>query len=157
MKDARMTWRRSQAGISMIEVLSAIALFSIVAAGITTSTTSNMKLGSRSKTIAAATALAQNKIEKIRMISPQPNTIPADLTLGIHTDSPNPMTALGTTGGNFTRTGTVTGVSQYLNGSVVGLRPGVVQVVVTVSWTTPVAGSVAAVTYACTTPTCGSS
>ncbi len=146
---------RRQTGFTLIEVLSAIGLFSIVAVGLSTSTISNMQLTSRSKTIAAANALLQNKIEQIRMIQPVLNTVPPDLTPGPHTDSSNPMTALGTANGTFTRTWTVSTIPQYLNGTVVGVRPAMVEVAVTVSWTTPLPGTVSAVTYACTTPTCG--
>jgi Tfp pilus assembly protein PilV len=150
-----MNQLRSQAGISMLEVLSSLALFAVVASGLTTMTVSNIKLNSSSKTIAAATALMQNKIEQIRAIVPVVNTVPADLTNGTHNDPNNPMTALGEPNGTFTRTWTVTTVPQYLNGSVVGARPGMVQVTVTVSWSTPVAGTLTAVTFACTTANCG--
>jgi Tfp pilus assembly protein PilV len=146
---------RGQSGISLIEVLGAIALFTAVAVGITNSTITNFKLSNDSRTMAAATALVQNKIEQIRMIVPQAGTVPADLTLGTHNPADNPITALGTPNGPFTRTWNVTGVPQYLNGVVVGMRPAIVEVVVTVSWTTPIPGSVKAVTYACTTPQCG--
>jgi len=116
---------------------------------------SNMKLNNDSRTMAAATALVQNKIEQIRLITPQINTVPTDLTLGLHNPAENPITALGGPNGTFRRTWNVTGVLQYLNGTVVGMRPGMVEVAVTVSWTTPLPGALTAVTYACTTPTCG--
>ena len=146
---------RSQTGFSMLEVLSSLALFAVVASGLTTMGVSNIKLNNGSKTIAAATALMQNKIEQIRAIVPVPNTVPADLTVGTHNDPNNPITALGEPNGTFTRTWAVTPVRQYLNGTVVGARPGMVQVVVTVSWSTPAAGTLTAVTYACTTSDCG--
>ncbi len=146
---------RNQAGMSLLEVLSSLALFAVVASGLTTMTVSNIKLDTNSRTIAAATALLQNRIEQIRAIVPVVNTVPADLTIGTHNDPSNPMTALGGANGTFTRTWTVTTVPQYLNGAVVGARPGIVQVAVTVTWSTPTAGSVTAVTYACLTSTCG--
>lgn len=151
---------RSQRGISLIEVMAAIALFSVVAGALSLSSASNMKLNNRSKAIAAAAALAQNKLEQIRMILPTPNAVPADLTVSPtpHSDSLNPMTALGGAGGNFTRTWTVSNVGQYSAGcdaTHVCNRPAIVQVAVTVSWTTPIAGSVTLVTYACTTGNCG--
>ena len=146
---------RSQAGVSMLEVLASLALFAVVASGLTTMTVSNIKLNSNSKTIAAATALVQIRIEQIRAIVPVINTVPADLTVGTHNDPNNPLTALGAANGTFTRSWSVTTVPQYLNGSVVGVRPGIVQVAVTVSWSKPAAGTLTSVTYACTTPDCG--
>jgi Tfp pilus assembly protein PilV len=146
---------RNQAGISFVEILGALSIFTVVASGLTTAVISNVRLTTRSKTIAAATALVQNKIEQLRAITPVVNTVPADLTVGTHSDPNNPLTALGDASGTFTRTWSVTGVSQYLNGSVVGVLPGIVQVAVTVSWTTPIAGSLTAATYACTTQSCG--
>jgi type II secretory pathway pseudopilin PulG len=148
---------RNHDGLSIIEVLSAVGVFSLVAASITSSVVSNIKINTRGRTTSAAAALAQDKIEHLRNIVPDPvtNAVPADLTAGTHTDPGNPLTALGDTNGTFTRIWTVGGVPQYLNGTVVGNRPGVVLVSVTVSWPQPLAGSVTAVTYACTTPTCG--
>jgi prepilin-type N-terminal cleavage/methylation domain-containing protein len=146
---------RSQAGVSLLEVLSSLALFAVVASGLTSMNVSNIKLNNSSKTTAAATALMQNKIEQIRAIVPVINVVPADLTIGTHNDPGNPMTALGEANGTFTRTWTVTAVPQYLNGTVVGVRPGMVQVVVKVRWSKPVAGTMSAVTYACTTSDCG--
>ena len=146
---------RSQTGISLLEVLASLTVFSVVAAGLTTSVVSNIKFNNSSRTIAAATALVQNKIEKIRMTVPVVNVTPSDLTVGTHTDPNNPLTALGASGGTFTRTWTVSSVSQYLSGSVVGVRPGMAQVAVTVSWTKPTSGSLTSVTYACTTSNCG--
>lgn len=146
---------RSQTGISLIEMLSAIALFSVVATGLSTSIASNMKLSNQSRTIAAATALVQNKIEQIRLAAPVGNP---DLTTGPHPPLPNPpITALGGPNGTFTRVWNVTRIPQYLpdGTTVVGVRPGIVQVAVTVSWSTPVAGTLTVVTYACITPDCG--
>jgi prepilin-type N-terminal cleavage/methylation domain-containing protein len=143
----------SQAGFSLIEVLTAIGLFSVVAVGLSTSTISNMGLNTRSRTIAAANALAQNKVEQLRLIQPQLYTMPPELTAGTH--PPETVTALDGSAGTYTRTYTVSSVPQYYNGSVVGARPGIVEVKVSVSWPAPFAGSVSAVTYACTTPNCG--
>jgi Tfp pilus assembly protein PilV len=145
----------SQSGITLMEVLATLATFTVVASGLMTITAYNGKLNNDSRTIAAATELAQNQIEKIRMIVPQPNTVPADLTTGSHTDPNNPLTALDGSGGSYTRSWNVTGVPQYVNGTVVGVRPYMVQVAVTVSWTVPVARSLTAVTYTCTTANCG--
>jgi Tfp pilus assembly protein PilV len=145
---------RSQVGISLIEVMSAITLFSVIAVGLTRFVISNITINNSSRTVAAATALVQDKLEQIRMTVPVVNTVPADLTAGTHTDPNNPLTPLGASGGTFTRTWSVTSVSQYVGGTVVGARPGMAQVAVTVSWSAPLSGSLTAVTYACTTPKC---
>lgn len=150
-----VTTSRSVRGATLIEVLAAVSLFSIIAVGLTGSTVSCIKRNHDSRTIAAATALVQNKLEQIRLIQPVVNVVPADLTTGVHQDASNPLTPLGGSGGTFTRTWTVTRVPQYLNGTAVGFRPGITQVAVTVSWTVPSRGRVTGVTYACITPTCG--
>jgi Tfp pilus assembly protein PilV len=152
---AAMRHLRSTAGVTFIEVLAALGLFSVVAVGLTTSIVSDTKLGNQSRVVAAAASLAQDKTEQLRMIQPVLNAVPGDLTLGTHVDPSDPMTWLGGTQGTLTRTWTVTGVPQYLGNTVVGVRPGIVQVAVTVSWSTPMSGSITNVTFACTSPTCG--
>ena len=155
MKRTTPTRLRSQRGISLLEVLSALSLFSVVAVGLSGSTITNMQLNTRSRTIAAATALLQNKVEQIRLTAPQPNVWPADLIVGTHHDPANPLTALDGSGGSFTRRWEVTRLPQYNGTLVVGSRPAIVKVEVTVSWAGARPGSVRAVTYACTTPNCG--
>lgn len=153
-----MTPRRhlsGAAGFGMVEVLAALALFSVVAVGVSAAIVSGTRSNFQSRMQAAASALAQNKIEQIRAIAPSSGTTPADLTLGLHTDSANPISGLEGSGGKFTRTWTVTGVKAYLGSTVVGWRPNMVRVEVHVSWTKPAAGDMAIVTYACTTPNCG--
>ena len=150
-----MTRLGSERGITLIEVAFAFTLFAAVATALSTSIVANIKLSNNSRTIAAATALAQSKIEQLRLTVPVTNAVPTELTLGTHSDPNNPLTALGGTSGSFTRSWVVSGVPQYLNGSVVGNRPAMVEVAVTVRWTTPVAGSQTEVTYVCTTPNCG--
>jgi len=145
----------SERGLSLIEVIFAFSLFAAVAGAFSTSVATNIKLSNGSRTTAAATALVQGKIEQIRLTVPVTNVVPADLTLGTHNDPNNPLTAVGDANGTFTRSWVVTGVPQYLNGTVVGNRPAMVMVKVTVTWTKPLPGSQMAVTYACTTPNCG--
>jgi Tfp pilus assembly protein PilV len=145
----------TDSGISLIEVTFAFSLFAAVATALSTSIATNIKLSNESRTLAAGAALAQTKLEQLRLTAPVTNTMPADLTLGTHLDPGNPLTATGGTNGTFTRRWVVSGVPQYLNGTVVGSRAAMVEVAVTVSWTTPTAGSQTAVTYVCTTPYCG--
>ena len=145
----------NQRGLGLIEVLSAIALFAVVATGLSSSGITSIKLNNQSRTAAAATALMLNKIEHLRTLIPVTNTVPADLALGAHDDPNNPITALGQPNGTFTRSWNVVSIPQYYNGTVVGVVPSIVQVAVTVSWTQPQPGRLTAVTYACTTLDCG--
>ncbi|MFM8411801.1 MAG: prepilin-type N-terminal cleavage/methylation domain-containing protein [Alphaproteobacteria bacterium] len=145
------------AGFGMVEVMASLALFSVVAVGVSAAIVSGTRANFLSRMQAAASALAQNKIEQIRALAPSSGTVPADLTLGAHTDPANPITGLEGTSGKFTRTWTVSGVKMYLGSTVVGLRPNMVRVEVHVTWTKPSAGDMTVVTYTCTTSNCGAS
>ncbi len=136
-----MTRARGQAGFSIIEVLAAMAIFGILAAGLTSATVGTIKSNSISRQAAAATALVQNKVEQLRA----PTVPVADLTAGLHSDARNPMSSLGHGGGTFTRTWQVTRNSP---------RTGIAQVVVTVAWNGPEPLSVNGVTYVCQSATC---
>jgi Tfp pilus assembly protein PilV len=133
--------RRGERGSSMIEVLAAVALFTIIAGGLTGAVVTNTKLSNGVRTTAAAAALAQNKIEQFRSIVTSTGVIPAALTVGTHTDGT--VTAMDGSGGTFTRSWTVTSV-----------KPGLVKVAIKIQWTTPVPGSTQVITYACTQPKC---
>lgn len=153
-----MTLRRhlsGAAGFGMVEVLASLALFSVVAVGVSAAIVSGTRANFQSRMQAAASALAQNKIEQIRAIAPTSGTTPEDLTLGVHTDPANPISGLEGSSGKFTRTWTVSGVKAYLGSNVVGYRPNMVRVEVRVTWAHPAAGSMTLVTYACTTTNCG--
>jgi type II secretory pathway pseudopilin PulG len=148
---------RTSTGITLIEILSAIGLFSVLATALTTMVIGSVKSNDDNRTTAAATALAQNKIEQLRAIHPSDTVTmgSTQFTTGSHSDPNNPITEFGASGGTFTRTWTVSYVSQYYNGSVVGNRPGMAQVKVKVSWTTPQTRSVELVSYVCTKSRCG--
>jgi len=144
-------------GFGMVEVLAALALFSVVAVGVSAAIVSGTRANFQSRMQATASALAQNKVEQIRAIAPTSGVTPADLTLGTHSDPANPISGLEGSSGKFTRTWTVTGVKAYLGSTVVGIRPNMVRVEVHVTWTKPSPGDMSLVTYACTTPNCGGS
>ncbi len=153
-----MTPRRhlaGAAGFGMVEVLAALALFSVVAVGVSAAIVSGTRANFQSRMQAAASALAQNKVEQIRAIAPSSGTIPAELTLGTHADPGNPISGLEGASGKFTRTWVVSGVKAYVGSTMVGYRPNMVRVEVRVAWTNPAAGSMTLVTYACTTTNCG--
>ncbi|MBI3785533.1 MAG: type II secretion system protein [Deltaproteobacteria bacterium] len=129
-------------GISTIEAMVAVVLFGIVAAAVTASSVNSAYRNGQSKVFTAASALVQEKIEQLRALDATKN--PADLTAGTHTDAKNPLDATGETGGNFTRTWTVT-----LNTPASGLE----EIVVLVTWP-GASGAIRGVTLLCSTNTC---
>jgi type II secretory pathway pseudopilin PulG len=135
---------RNQSGFSYAELLAAMTLFSVVAAGLTTNTVATMRSNGMSRGATAAAALLNDKIEQFRAMDPATN--PADLTAGYHADPNNPMTPLGHRGGNMNRSWMVAA-----NSPKVGLS----EVVVTVTWSDPLPRRLTAVTYVCRTATCG--
>jgi prepilin-type N-terminal cleavage/methylation domain-containing protein len=134
---------RDDSAFSLLEVLASIAVFSIVAAGLTAATVGSIRANGTSRDASAAAALVQNKIEQLRSLDPAAN--PLDLRGGFHLDPITPMDYLGQAGTKFRRTWAVTPASP---------TRGLAEVVVTVSWTAPIARSVSAVTYVCQTSTC---
>lgn len=135
-------WTR-QDGISLIELLAAVAIFAIIAAGVGVATVATIRGNTTSRDLTAAAALIHDKIEQLRALDPA--TAPADLTAGPHVDPRNPLTALGGTGGSFRRSWTVTLDSP---------RRGLSEVVVTVTWNTAGARSLRSATYVCRSATC---
>lgn len=133
-----------QAGLSLLEVLSGMAVFAVVAAGLASTTVSTIKLNSTSRHTTVASFLIHDKVEELRSLNPAAN--PPDFTPGNHYDAGNPLSPLGVEGGMFTRTWTVT-----------PNRPGIgmAEVVVTVSWRSPDGPrSMSAATFVCRTETC---
>lgn len=137
------TRMRQQAGLSLVEVLVGLAIFSVIAAGLASSTVATIRANAVSRDTAAAAALVQDLIEKYRALDPAAN--PHWFAAGSHSDANNPLTALGTPGRTFTRTWTV------LNDTP---RRGLSQIVVTVSWKSPQWRQVTGVAYVCNNETC---
>jgi prepilin-type N-terminal cleavage/methylation domain-containing protein len=134
---------QGESGLSLIEVLAGIAIFSVVAAGLASSTVATIRANAVSRDTATAAALIQDKLEQFRALDPAGN--PADLTAGTHSDANNPVNALGAAGGSFTRKWTVTANTP---------RRGLSQVVVTVSWASAQRRTLTGVAYVCSTSTC---
>jgi type II secretory pathway pseudopilin PulG len=135
-----MTTRHHSGGFSSLEVLIGVTLFSVVAAGLAVTTIGSTKANSTSRDVVAAYTLISNKVEEFRASSSDPGLQP-----GPHNDPNNPLTARGQAGGRFTR-------SWVVNPDVP--KPGMAEVVITVSWVDTSPRLVRAVTYACTTATC---
>ena len=130
-------------GFSMIEVLAGLTIFAVVSAGLAATTISTVKANSTSRELTAASALIHSKIEAFRALDPAAN--PADLTAGTHDDASNPITPLGTAGGEFRRSWVVT-----TNTPKIGMS----RVVVRVTFNNPDAYTMTGVTYVCRTSTC---
>lgn len=141
-----MTTRKktSASGFTIVEVTAALGVFGIVAAGLAANTLAVVRNNRVSSARSVATALAQDQIEQLRALDPSAG--PPQLVSGNHADDHNPLTALGASGGTFTRQWTVTRDSP---------APGLSTVVVTVSWADGPARSVHLTAYVCQTPTCG--
>ncbi len=134
---------RGQSGFGVLEVLAAIVLFLVVAAGLAATTVGSIKANSTSNEITTAGALVHDKIEQFRALDP--DTAPADLTPGYHADPKNPLTHLGERGGIFERSWEVTPNTPAI---------GVSEVAVTVTWNGPETRSLMGVTYVCARSSC---
>ena len=128
------------AGFSSLEVLIGISLFSVVAAGLAVTTIGSTKSNATSRDVVSAYTLITSKVEEFRT-----NPATADLTEGTHVDPGNPMTARGLPGGPFTRRWVVTHDVP---------KPGLAEVVLTVSWKNNGPRVATAVAYACITTSC---
>jgi type II secretory pathway pseudopilin PulG len=104
---------RDQRGISFVEVLAAVGVLSIVAVGLSPALLSARKFAELGKNQSIATALAQDKIEQLRVSSTVSN------------GSDGPLQPNGASGGIFNRSWSVTANSPVQN---------VNRVTVTVSW-----------------------
>jgi len=135
--------RSSQGGSTIIEVLAAVAIFGIVAAGATTGTIATIHGASASRMTSAAAALIHDRFERLRALDPAAS--PADLTAGAHADAQNPLTELGAPGGGYTRTWIVTRDTP---------RRGMADVRITVTWTHGGPRSLTGASYVCLSATC---
>jgi len=138
-----MTRLHCEGGLSLLEVLAALTVFAIVAAGAAAGTIATIRGNSASRCATVAAALIQDKIEQLRSLDPSTN--PGDLTAGTHNDTRNPMTELGQAGGMFNRSWTIVTNSPRL---------GLAEAKVTVTWKDPQARSLSSATYLCLSATC---
>lgn len=91
-------------GFTLIEVLIAIAVFSVGVLAVATMQISNTKNNTTANIMTQATMLARAQIEQLKN---EDIATSADLTMGDHSDPNNPINASGNAGGIFTRTWTV--------------------------------------------------
>jgi len=112
----------SQKGFSLVEAMVAAALLSIISLGAALGADRAVRQNVYSRSLAAATTLAHDKIEQLQ----SKVSTDAQLTSVNHVDDANPLNPDGTTGGLYTRAWTVTN-----NMPANGLKT----VQVTVTWT----------------------
>lgn len=135
---------QTETGLTLIEVLTGLSIFAVIAAGLASSTVATLRANQMSKETTAAAALVHDSIEHFRSIDPTTNS--PLLTSGAHVDANNPLTALGGAGGYYTR---VWVVSTNLP------RTGMKTVRVYVSWNSHGdQHTVTGVAYLCATSTC---
>lgn len=134
---------RGQRGLSLIEVISSVSIFGVIAAGSAVGTISSVRGNTTSRMNAAASALIQDKIEQFRALDPSTN--PADFTAGLHVDQGNPMTETGSPGGRFKRMWSVSRNTPSM---------GLAEVVVFVNWNDGQYRTISSTTYVCITKKC---
>ena len=108
-------------GFTLIEVLIAIAVFSVGILAVASLQLVNSKNNTTANIMTQATMLARAQMEQLENSDIDTS---ADLALGTHTDPNNPIDETGTAGGIYTRTWTVSA----------GSGPDSREIEVTVNW-----------------------
>ncbi len=130
-------------GVSLIEVLAAVTVFALVAAGTAVGTIASYRGATASRSTTVAAALIHDKIEQLRSLDPTTN--PADLTSGLHNDPGNPLNEVGGSGGQYTRLWVVLPDTP---------RRGLSTVIVTIMWNDGAPRTLRSATYVCRSATC---
>lgn len=134
---------RGESGFSLLEVLSSVTIFGVVAMGAAAGTMSTIRGNTTSRMNLTASQLIYDQVEKFRALDPTDD--PAEFTEGTHTDASNPIDANGDTGGKFSRSWQVTRNSPSF---------GLAEITVTVSWTDTQERSITSATYVCLQENC---
>lgn len=135
-------WRRNS-GLSLMEVLSSVALFGVVAMGVSRATISLIRGNTVSRMSTVASSLAYDQIEKFRSLDPE--TDPAVYGEGAHQDPDNPITAGGEPGGHYYRSWIVSRNKPNY---------GLAEIVVTLTWKDARQRSLSYATYVCLAEGC---
>jgi prepilin-type N-terminal cleavage/methylation domain-containing protein len=104
VKDRLCTPLTSTAGLTLVEVLVAIAVLALTSGAMSATGITVIDVNAFSRRMAIATTLAQDHLEALKTL---PMTAP-QLAAGTHQDPLNPLTGTGGTGGSYTRSWTVT-------------------------------------------------
>ncbi len=134
---------RGETGFSLIEVLSSVTIFGVVAMGAAAGTMSTIRGNTVSRMNLAASSLIYDQVERFRALDP--GTDPAEFLAGSHDDANNPVTAKGEPGGHFYRSWQVTRNTPEL---------GLAEIQVTISWSDTSERSVTSATYVCLNGDC---
>ncbi|MGH7819329.1 MAG: type IV pilus modification PilV family protein [Candidatus Binatia bacterium] len=94
---------RREAGTSLVEIVVALVIFTVIILGLGNSVVSSRQTGASSRALAEATTLALDKLEHLRTLL----LIDAQVAAGAHADATS-FHPDGTTGGPYTRTWTIT-------------------------------------------------
>ena len=123
MRSARQASNRRTAGTSLLDALGALSFLGVAVLGLVTSSVSLTRANKTSDAVAAATALAQQKLEQLRSMP----LGAAGLTSGQYNDPAGAMAADGSPGGLFSLSWVVSAAHTP--------RAGLKTVTVTVAWT----------------------
>ena len=128
--------------MTLIELMAALGIFSVLAVGLMANTVAVIHSNVEAKNVAAAATLINDKIEELRGY--RKTELGYHLSDGLH-DDPEPLDPLGRNGGEFTRTWMVERDTP---------ETGLAKVEVRVTWNEPDTRSVSVVTYVCQTSSC---
>jgi len=129
--------------MSLIEVLTSVSIFGIVASGAAVGTIASVKGNTTSRMQAAASSLIQAKVEQFRSLDPATSQL--DFSAGMHFDNNNPVTATGAAGGKFNRYWAVARNTP---------SNGMAEIQVVVTWNDGRARTLRSSTYVCITKKC---
>lgn len=112
---------KREKGFTLLEVLIAMAIFSVGLLGLASLSVHTITGNASSKRISSATVLAESKVEAFRNMAFDDS----DLSAGTHNDPNNPVDEDGNSGGMYTRSWIVTDNTPF---------PGIKKAEVAVSW-----------------------
>lgn len=129
--------------MSLIEVLSSVTIFGLVASGAAVGTISSIKGNTTSRMTLAASSLIHDQVEAFRALDSDAD--PAEFAVGFHWDPNTPVTEHGDAGGKFYRYWMVNRDTPEI---------GMAEIVITVTWTDTELRTLSSSTYVCLSGDC---